>query len=278
MTVRIVTDSTCDLPANIIRDLGISLLPVYIHIGNKQYQDDVDLSREEFYQSIDAYTETPTTAIPSQAKLAEMYNHLGAAGATEILSIHISSALSGLVNMAQSAANEVIAVPVTVFDSRQLSLGTGFLVQKAAEMAREGYPLKAILAALEEQIKRTFVAAGLNTLKYLKKSGRVNPLVSKIGELIQLKPILKMYDGVSRAERVRTQHKVILRLAEMIKEHSPIQKITFLHSGAVNSIQTLIKEVEAYLPDGKIQQELINPVLGVHIGPGAIGFACITKE
>lgn len=278
MTVRIVTDSTCDLPLDLVDRLKIYVLPVYFHIGSRDYLDGVDISRDEFYANLPDYETQPTTAVPSPAKFHAVYDALADEGATEVLSIHISESLSAVVNVARTAAAETASVPVTVFDSGQLSLGTGFLVQTAAEMALQGRPVAEILPILENQIKRTFVAAGLDTLKYLRRSGRMNAAISTIGDLIQLKPILKMYNGKSGAERVRTRRKVIARLAEMIKSHSPLEQIAFLHSGALESVQALQDEVRQLLPNREIWLEMINPVLGAHIGPGVVGFACVARE
>lgn len=278
MTVRIVTDSTCDLPPDLVARLKIYVLPVYIHIGNRDFLDGVDISRDEFFTNLPDYEEQPTTAVPSPAKFHAVYDALADDGASEVLSIHISESLSALVNVARTAAAETESVPVTVFDSSQLSLGTGFLVQTAAELALQGHSVADILPILEDQIKRTFVAAGLDTLQYLRRSGRMNAAISTIGDLIQLKPILKMYSGKSGAERVRTRRKVIARLAEMITSHSPLERIAFLHSGALESVQALRDEVGQLLPNGEIWLEMINPVLGAHLGPGVVGFACVTNK
>jgi DegV family protein with EDD domain len=278
MTVRILTDSTCDLPAEVINRLGIYVLPLYIHIGNRDFLDGIDISREEFYKNLPSYPIHPTTAVPSPTKFAVMYDALAGEGATEILSIHISSSLSAIPNVAQTAAKETTSVPVTVLDSRQLSLGTGFLVQTAAELAKLGKSVAEILPVLEDQIKRTYVAAGLDTLKFLRRSGRMNRVISTIGELIQLKPILKMEDGVSGVEKVRTRQKAIARMVEMIKAHSPFEKLAFLHSTAFESMHRFMEEVREYFPKGEIYTETINPVIGAHIGPGVVGFAGVSNK
>ena len=278
MTVRILTDSTADLPASVIKKLDIMMLPIYIHIGNRDYLDGVDITREEFYKNLPEYKSHPTTAVPSPAKFRLMYEALAGEGATEVISIHVSSTLSAIVNVAETAARETSSVPVTVLDSRQLSMGTGFLVEKAAELAKLGHKVKEILPMLEDQIKRTYVAAGLDTLKYLRRSGRMNRVISTIGELIQLKPILKMEDGVSGVEKVRTRQKAIARMVEMIKAHSPFEKIAFLHSTAFESMRNLMDEVKQYFPKTEIYTETINPVIGAHIGPGVVGFAGVTSK
>lgn len=278
MTVRILTDSTCDLPAGIVTDLDIRVIPLYIHIGNRDYLDGIDMARAEFYEKLPTFHENPTTAVPSPLKFRAMYDALAEEGASEVLSIHISASLSAIKNVAQTAAAETTSVPVTVFDSRQLSLGTGFLVQTAAELAKAGRSVKEILAVLEDQIRRTHVWAALDTLEFLRRSGRMNSVVSTIGELLQIKPILKMYDGVSGAERVRTRKKAVNRLVEMLKTYSPFEKIAFLHSDAAEQARALQDQVRELLPHKETWLEIINPVLGAHIGPGVVGFACVSKE
>ena len=138
MTVRIVTDSTCDLPAADIARDRIHVVPLYINVGKHGYLDGVDLTRQEFYRRLPTFAEHPTTAVPSLERFHVAYNTLADEGASEVVSIHISAALSGVVDVALAAARETSAVPVTVIDSRQLSLGTGFMVETAARMAEAG--------------------------------------------------------------------------------------------------------------------------------------------
>lgn len=278
MSVRIVTDSTCDLPASMVNELGIRVMPLYIHVGNQAYLDGIDITREEFYQKLPGFRDHPTTAVPSGEKFRAMYDTLADEGASAVLSIHVSESLSGTINVARSAAAETTSVPVTVFDSRQLSLGTGFLVKSAAEMAHAHQTLKDILAALQDQIKRTHVWAALDTLKFLQRSGRMNAAISTIGEIIQLKPILTMYDGVSKAEKVRTKKKALDLLVKKLREFSPFEQIAFLHSEALEQAQALKEQVRDLLPDRGVVMETITPVLGAHLGPGVVGFAAVSKK
>lgn len=278
MAVRVVTDSTCDLPAGVVSSLGICVLPLYIHTGNRDYLDGIDITREEFYNRLPLFPEHPTTAVPSQQKFRLLYDSLADEGASEVLSIHISSGLSAAVDVARTAAAETTSLPVTVVDSRQLSLGTGFLVHTAAELAAAGRRVSEIVPVLEQQIKRTHTWAVLDTLHYLRRSGRMNGIISSIGEILQIKPILKMYDGVSGAERVRTSAKAFTRLLEVLRQHGPYEKLAFLYSGAVDKARALRDEATSLLPDGDIWFEIINPVLGAHIGPGVVGFSGVSME
>ncbi len=277
MTVRLVTDSSCDLPTWVIAKYGICVVPLYINVGSQGYLDGIDMTRDDFYKKLPTFSQQPTTAVPSSQKFRAMYDALADEGASAVLSIHISSSLSAIVNVAQVAAHETTSVPVTVLDSRQLSLGTGFLVETAAKLAQAGSSVAEILVALNEQINRTHFFAALDTLQCRRRRGRMNSVVSTIGELLQIKPLLKMYDGNASAERVRTRNHAIKRLVELLHENGPYEKVALLHSDAVKRAKDLLQEVKDILPDGEIWFEQINPVLGAHIGPGVVGFACVSK-
>jgi DegV family protein with EDD domain len=278
MTIRIVADSTCDLPKEFIEKYKIAIIPMYINVGTQAYVDGIDLSRKEFYERLPGFKPAPTTAAPGPDVFRQTYERLASEGATEILSIHISVKLSAVMNIATQAAKETTAVPVTVFDSRQLSLGTGFQVLAAAQAAAEGRSLSEILAMLEELIPRIRVFAALDTLEFLRRSGRMNFAISFLGTLLQIKPFMKMYNGDPTAERIRTRNGAMKRLVELLTEAGPLEKVALLHSRAADRAQVLLQQVRPMLPAGDILVEEINPSIGSHIGPGVIGFACISKK
>jgi DegV family protein with EDD domain len=276
MTIGVVTDSSCDLPPEFVQELKIAVIPLLINVGSTAYRDGVDLSREQFYAQLPDLKPPPVTAAPGTQVFRRAYDRLAAGGASEILSIHISSKLSAIVDVAQQAARETSAAAVTVFDSRQLSLGTGFEVESAAQAARRGQSMGTILDMLQAQIGRTHVFAALDTLEYMRRGGRMNGAITALGSLLQIKPILKMHDGNPTAERVRTQAGSIRRLKELLARHAPFEKVALLHTGAESRALALLEEVRSLLPSGETWMQEINPVLGAHIGPGVIGFACIS--
>jgi DegV family protein with EDD domain len=278
MSIRIVTDSTCDLPAEVIARYGIGVIPLYINIGDQGYLDGVEITRREFYNNLPTYKVQPTTAAPPPEKYRAMYESMAQQGATEILSIHISKALSAVVDTAWLAAKEIESIPVTVFDSRQLSLGTGFLVETAARLAQAGHTRDEILAALDDQIKRSYVFAALDTLRFLRRSGRMNGVASSLGSILQLKPIMKMYDGKPDAERVRTQKRAQQRVIELLNEKGPLERVAILHTHALTQVEQLRQQAAHLLPAGEILEVDITPVIGAHIGPGAAGFAVIKEK
>jgi DegV family protein with EDD domain len=278
MSIRIVTDSTCDLPAELIDRYGIRVVPLYINIGDRGYLDGVEITREEFYTNLPTYKVQPTTAAPPPEKYQAAYETLAGQGATEILSIHISQALSAVVDTARLAAREFKSIPVTVFDSQQLSLGTGFLVETAARLAQAGRSMSEILAALNDQISRSYVFAALDTLKFLRRSGRLNGVASGLGSLLQLKPIMKMYAGKPDAERVRTHKRATHRVVDLLREKGPLERVAIVHTHAPAHVEELRQLAAHLLPAGEILSMDITPVIGAHIGPGAAGFAVITEK
>jgi len=276
--IRIVTDSTCDLPSSIVERLQITVLPLYINIGEKAYLDGVDMSRQTFYQKLPTFETHPTTAAPGPDVFQQVYNQLAAEGATEILSIHIAESLSATVNIARVAAKEKTAVPVTVLDSGQLSLGMGFMVQTAAQAAARGAAMTEILALLAEQGARTHVFAIIDTLTYLRRSGRMNGVVAGIGSILKIKPLLKMHQGEATSERVRTLNNAYQRMVALLESVRPIETAALVHTHSPARAETLQQLAAHLLPDTKTTSVDITPVLGAHLGPNAVGFVCLTAR
>jgi DegV family protein with EDD domain len=278
MTIKIVTDSTCDLPLGVIQDLDITLVPLYINIGDQGFLDGVDISRKEFYINLPGYPFHPTTSTPGPGAFVQAFDELADRRVDEILSIHISEELSATVNVARIVALEYQRIPVTIRDSGQLSLGTGFQVELAAKMAKKGKSMQEILAALDDLKARTFVAAGLDTLEFLRRSGRMNRFMTGIGSLLQIKPILTMKNGLPGSERVRTIIRAEQRMLGLLEEHLPIERFALLHTNAQNKAQKFLQKISHLIPKGKVYSVDITPVIGAHIGPGAVGFASISKK
>jgi DegV family protein with EDD domain len=182
------------------------------------------------------------------------------------------------VDVAKVGAEQTTRIPVTVFDSRQLSLGTGFLVRTAAKAAAKGQTIAEIITTLKEQISRTHVFAALDTLEFLKRSGRMHWAMAGLGSLLQIKPLLKMYDGNPTSERTRTHNGAVKRLAELLKDVSPLEEVALVHTHAKDKADMLYQKVKHLLPDVEIPSVDITPVIGAHIGPDAVGFACISAR
>ncbi len=279
MSVRIVTDSTCDLPPETIQRLGITVIPLHIHAEDRTYLDGVDLTREEFYAHLPRYVPAPKTAAPGPEVFARIYERLANEGAQAILSIHISESLSATINSARAAAEEFTRVPVTVLDSGQLSLGTGFIVEQAAQLAKADKLTDQILSLLQNVMKRTYVFASLKTLEYLRRSGRMHFALASLGEILQIKPLLHMHLGKPTAHRVRTQKRATEQVLAWLAEYAPFERLAVLHAGVTEEAQRLREQVCSFFPEGgDVPIVQITPVLGAHLGIGALGFACISKE
>ena len=279
MGVKIVTDSNCDLPADLVTQYGITVVPLYINIGKKSYLDGVEMSHEEFYEGLPHFEAHPTTSVPGPGQFVQVYEDLAQAGATEILSIHIGSGLSAMMAVARLAAEEVKSVPVTVFDSGQLTLGTGLLSVAAARAAAEGQPMSEIVAAIEDQSSRTHCIAALDTLEFLRRSGRLSRFQSSLGSVLQIKPLLKMHRGEFEMERVRTRNGASARLMELVTQLAPFEKLTLVHTHAPEKAQLLRHKALHLFPDAEEPMVAeVTPVIGTHIGPGAAGFVAIQAK
>jgi DegV family protein with EDD domain len=278
MTIRIVTDSTCDLPEHVVSQHKIIIIPLHINQGDQTFLDGVELTREEFYRRLPGYKPSPTTAAPSPEHFRQKYEQLADEGAQSILSIHISESLSATINSARMAAEQFTRVPVTVLDSTQLSLGLGFIVEKAAQMAELGHKAEEIIESLHELMKRTYVFASLKTLEYLRRSGRMHFALARLGEILQIKPLLYMNQGKPTAHRARTQSRATERLMEWLNEYAPYEKLAVVHAGVQAEAEAMRERVKEFLPDGEIPIVQITPVLGSHLGIGALGFACVSLK
>ena len=279
MEIRIVTDSTCDLPEHLVDQYGITVIPLHIQQGDNTYLDGVNLTREQFYEQLPGFKPAPVTAAPGPDIFKQAWDKLADGGAKAILSIHISESLSATINSARIAAEQFTRIPVTVLDSSQLSLGMGFIVEKAAQMSQAGKRMEEIVSSLGGVMKRTYVFASLKTLEYLRRSGRMHFALARLGELLQIKPLLHMNQGKPTAHRARTQRRATERLFEWLREYAPYERLAIVHAGVPEEAKAMLEHIKDFLPNGgNVPIVQITPVLGAHLGVGALGFACIAKE
>ncbi len=278
MSIKIVTDSACDIPLELVKKYDISVVPLYINIGEKSLLDGVEISREEFYTNLPDYPVNPTTAAPGPGMFQKVYEELAAKGASEIISIHISISLSSTLESARIGAEQTRAVPVTVIDSRQLSLGAGFIVLAAARAAQEGQTKEQILQIIENEVACTYVFAALDTVDFLRRSGRMNMVLASLVSLLQIKPLLKMHNGKPSAERIRTQEKAFQRLIKLVQELGPLKQLALVHTSAPQKAEILRQRALNLFPDENPPLSVgVTPVLGAHIGPGVVGFAVTSQ-
>ncbi len=277
MNTRIVTDSTCDLPEELVRRLGIRVIPNYINIGEASYMDGLDLSRETFYRDLPRYHAYPKTSSPGYWLFEEAYRQLVDEGATNIISMHIHTGLSNLSNAARIAARSVKGGCVKVLEVGQVAMGLGFMVFAAAEAALNGRPVDKIIELIKDQDRRTTIFAALDTLEYLRKSGRAPALLVGIANLLNIKPIIQLHEGALRVTaRVRTSTRCIDWLVNQMREIGNLERLAVLHTNALDRAEKLRDKLYSVLPSmGDIQISEAAPALGVHVGPRAVGLAFV---
>lgn len=276
MPVRIVTDSTCDLPPEVVAEHKIAVVPLYVNFGSESFRDGTDLTRGQFYARLPRSHSPPTTSAPGTDAFVEVYQRLIAEGATGIVSIHIGSSLSNVLNVAQMAAPSITAVPVRVIDGGQITLGTGFLAVHAARLAASGASPDEIVMAVKAMAERTYSFAALDTLEYLRRGGRVNLLMFSVGTLLKMKPMLKMHLGKVVTDRARTSNGAIDRLIQLAQQLGPLESVALVHAAAPERLELLRQQVQARLPGVPVRMVgEVAPVIGAHVGPGAVGLVCI---
>lgn len=279
MCIKIVTDSTCDLPYEIIKKYDITVIPVYVNLGDRSYRDGIDLVREDFYSSLKRNTLFPTTSSPSIETFINAFKGLAARGAESVLSIHIASSLGGVYNVAVMAGNTIKDILVSPFDAGQLSMGTGVIVETAAVMAQAGKTLNEILTKIHDLANRTYTFAILDNLTYLKKSGRVSQFKSLLGSILRIKPVLRFHKGQPSIEIVRTSKAAVQHLLGSVKSLGPLESLNLLHINAPERAEALRIAALAYFPEiSNVKAIDVSPVIGSHLGPNAVGFAAVTAS
>ncbi|HEX8682764.1 MAG TPA: DegV family protein [Ardenticatenaceae bacterium] len=270
----IVTDSTADLTADEINELGIHVVPMTVQLGSKVYQDDLKQPRERFFQMMAESTERPTTSSPSLATFREVYD--AACGETDdIISIHLSGKLSDTVRRARQAAETMLGrCQIHVLDSEVTSVGQGILVKQAARMAREGAPVQEIIRTLRGMIDHIYVVFFVESLDFLEQGGRIGKAQALLGTMLNIKPMLILEEGeIEPLEKVRTRGRALDKLAEFVSEFGRIESLTIMHHQSTSDeIQSLIERIETARGESTpIFVAQYGPVLAAHIGPDALG-------
>jgi len=280
MKLGLVTDSTCDLPADLIQRFGIQVVPTILVIEGQQYADGEGISRDDFYARLPAMKIFPTTAAPSIGEFSARYLRLLEAGCDHILSIHAASKLTAICSIAGQAAND-FPNKITVVDSGSLSLGIGFQALAAAEAAESGADLEEVLAAIESTRRRLRVSAALDTMDFLRRSGRVPAAIAILGGMLNIKPMVELTDGQIKAVgAVRTTSQADARMATFLKAGLPLERLAILHTGAEsrarNFLARLMDESRRELPRDILMVN-VTTVIGAHVGPNGLGFAAVRK-
>jgi DegV family protein with EDD domain len=277
MTLKIVTDSACDVPYDLAESLGITIIPVYVNIGEEGFREGIDISREEFYENLDTYPVYPTTAAPAIGTFTQVYEQLAEAGATQILSIHLADSISATCNSARLGAEAAEGVDITIFDSHQITLGSGLLVITAARAAAAGKSLDEIVAILNDRVPRSRVFGMLDNLEALRRSGRVNWAQFGLGTLLRIKPVMMIQaDDISVVAKIRTRKKALKQTIQMVNEFSPFEQLAIIHVSAPDLAEELRQQAaDLFVTEQPPFTMEVTPAIGVHLGIGAVGFACV---
>ncbi|BFT73160.1 DegV family protein [Paenibacillus sp. P36] len=275
--IRIVTDSTADIPLALRQELNIEMVPLKIHFGDEQFLDAVTLRSEEFYPKLTSSPHFPRTSQPSPAEFLDLYQSLLEEPNTEIISIHLSSALSGTYQSALLASTmlEESAGKVHVVDSRSASYGIGALVVAAAKAAQAGQSAAEIIELVQTIRENFYIYFLVDTLEFLQKGGRIGKASALFGSLLNIKPILSI-DGegeVAATDKVRGQKKAIARILELLAADVPNRRIPSLHIAHANNLEgaELLREVITQQFEVQhVDYITLGPVIGAHAGPGTI--------
>jgi DegV family protein with EDD domain len=280
--VKIVTDSTADIPPEIAAELGIEVVPLRVEFGNTSYRDGIDLDGETLYHLLRESPTLPTTSQPSLGELQQVYHDLTADGC-DVVSVHVSSGLSGTYNVAALAAESEDERPgaghVAVVDSQALSMCVGWLAIFGARAARAGATQTQVVTLLEEMRHRVRILGLLDTLEFVQRGGRLGVASAFLGTMLAIKPILHMKQGTAQPmERVRTKPRAMQRLVEITAGFGPLEALAVMHGDAPDEAAHLVDMLAPIYPRHEILVGHIGAGLGVHVGPRAVGVCCVLAK
>ncbi len=281
--LSIVTDSTADLPKAERQKLDITVVPENVIFGTMTYQDEIDLTPERLYEMLPTAKTHPTTSQPSAGEFIKHYRPLLQAG-KEIVSIHLSTKLSGTYASAVAAKKELEdelkkELPITILDTPWVSMALGMLCLIAAQAAQSGKSRDQVVAAVNALIPKLNIIFVLDTLEYLKRGGRIGAASAMLGSMLNFKPMLAIKDGaVHPLEKPRSKAKAVRRLMEMLEETAKGKPLhaAVLNADALDEAAAIEKEIRAQYDCREVYSVSLGPALGVHVGPGTVGLAYYT--
>ena len=276
MAVRIVTDSASDIPRAERERAGIIVVPLSVRFGDTSYVDGETLDTQGFYQMLAAGDRLPRTSQPSVGRFEQVYREANEAG-DEVLSIHISSVLSGTFGAASLAARNVEGLRCRLVDSGTVSMGEGYLVLVAARLLREGLPVEEVAQRIESLRPTIHIYIMLDNLVYLQRGGRIGRAQSLLGTLLNVKPIVTITDEVQPYQRVRTVSRALDELVAAARKNEPLATIYVGHSAAPDLARDLVSRLQPLLPGEPIETIMLGPVVGAHIGAGCVGLVAVQQ-
>ncbi len=276
--IRFVTDSTCDLPPDIVEQYGIGVIPTYVNYNNRSYGDNgQDLVRETFYHDLPILNPFPTTAAPPPGIAEEIITRTFE-GADHLFLISVASKLSGVYNVMRLGASKLPPDRVTLIDSRSVTMGLGFQVLMGLETANATGDVDQVQSVIESVRQRARVYAALETLEFLRRGGRVGWAAAGIGALLQIKPVLDVYDGEVRSgNRVRTFSRAVDELVRLTHAQTPLERLAILYAGDHERAVKLRERLADIAPPDTLIVS-ITPTIGTHVGNGGLGVATVCRS
>ena len=277
--IRVVTDSACDLSADVAAEHGVTVVPLTIRFGAEEFVDGRDLSTEEFWSRCKASDVLPETAAPSPGAFQEAFLAAADDGCDGVFCIDLSGALSATYQAAVAAAKAVAdRIDVRVVDSRSVTMGLGLMVLDAAEQAVVGADLDALEARATELVSHSSVYGAVDDLEHLTKGGRIGGARALLGSMLSIKPVVALVDGVVEEEsKQRTRARSLQYLADKMRDSPPLSRVAIAH-GAATDIDTFLTLIEDVPTDHPLVVGQLGPVIGTHTGPGTVGLCMITRS
>jgi DegV family protein with EDD domain len=275
--IAIVTDSTADIPDELLIHNNINIVNNLIIIDGRCYEDRIEISRQEFYERLPEFNTFPTTATASSGAYEKVYDTLLHQGFENIISIHASRKLSGIYNAACLAAQK-FGDHIRVVDSQMISLGLGFQVIAAADAARQGLPFQKIILLLNNLCDRIRLIAMLDTLEFVRRSGRVHWVRARLGDALRIKLLLEVKSGeVLSIGQTRTRPKGVSRLINILNNLGDLEKLAILHTNAEQDAINLLKSIKNHIATTPLLVN-VTTVIGSHVGPNGLGFAALIEQ
>lgn len=274
-SIRVVTDSTADLDEEEAGGLGIVTVPLNVHWNGDTYRDKVEITIDEFYRKLREEKGTPRTSQPSAGQFEIAYRRL-LDTAEGIISLHISGKLSGTYNSALVAARNVAPDRIVVIDTLTTSFPLGVVALRVARLAKEGATLSECQALAEDMVPRLRILAGVDTLEFLRRGGRIGRAQAFVGNLLAIKLVFQVLEGeVVPVDRVRTRAAAVKRVAEAFGDLGPVEELAVLYGDNAEPADQLARLIQAARPGLKIARGRIGPVLGTHTGPGVFAVGAV---
>lgn len=280
MKVAVLTDSTAYIPIELRKKHNIYMIPLSVVFGEESYREELDISTEEFYKKVKESDQLPTTSQPSIGTFVELFEEL-AKDYDAVITIHLSQKFSGTFQAAISAGNMVEDIKVYAYDSELSTIAQGFYALEAAEMAAQKTEPEEIIKRLDQMKEKVRAYFMVDDLSHLQRGGRLSGAQAIVGSLLKIKPVLHIVDGeILPFEKIRTRKKAINRIISMLEDDVKagiVNRVVFIHGNVEQSALDLQAEFNKKYPSIETMISYFGPVIGTHLGEGALGVAWYTN-